>query len=334
MKQFNVGIVGATGAVGGKMLQVLAERCSNIASIRLFASERSAGRSLPFLGEEIPVEPLTETVYQGLDYVFFAAGGEISKTQCPAAVVAGCVAIDNSSVFRMNPQVPLIVPEVNPHAMASHQGIIANPNCSTIQLACAIAPIHRTNPIKRLVVSTYQSVSGTGINAVNELKAQATQALNHEPITPKVYPHQIAFNLIPQIDVYNAATGLYKEEEKVIHETQKILDAQIPMSVTAVRVPVLNSHCEAVNLELTNPMSLESFKSTLGKGAGIVLLDDPANSCYPTPLLAQEKDEVFVGRIREDKSLPNAFDIWIAADNLRKGAATNAVQIYQLLTSS
>lgn len=332
MKQFNVGIVGATGAVGGTILQMLAERCSNLASIRLFASHRSAGRTLPFRGEEIPVETLSEASYQGLDYVFFAAGGEISKTHCPAAVAAGCVAIDNSSVFRMSPQVPLIVPEVNPQAAAHHKGILANPNCSTIQLACAIAPIHRANPIKRMVVSTYQSVSGTGINAVNELKTQATQALNHEPIAPKVYPHQIAFNLIPQIDVYNPATGLYKEEEKVIHETQKILDAHIPMSVTAVRVPVLNSHCEAVNLQLTNPMPLEIFKSTLGKGAGIVLLDDPANSCYPTPLLAHEKDQVFVGRIREDKSLPNTFDIWIAADNLRKGAATNAVQIYQLLT--
>ncbi len=331
-KNLRIGIVGATGAVGQKILQVLGERCPELENIRLFASARSEGRTLLFNEKPIQVEKLDARAYEDLDYAFFAAGGEISKTHCPAAAKAGCVAIDNSSVHRLLSQVPLVVPEVNPGAAKKHQGIIANPNCSTIQLACVIAPIHGANPIKRLVVSTYQSVSGTGVNAIDELKNQAAQVLEGEKTSPKVYSHQIAFNLIPQIDVYNPDTGLYKEEEKVIDETQKILSSVIPMSVTAVRVPVVHGHCEAVNMELTNKMSIEEFKTVLGKGAGIVLMDDPANFSYPTPIMVEGKDQVYVGRIRVDRSLPSGFDLWVAADNLRKGAATNAVQIFQLLT--
>lgn len=322
-----IGIVGATGAVGLKILQVIDERIKDIGSIRLFASERSAGQKISFRGMQITVEDLAKSNFAGLDVVFFSAGTEISVKYCPEAVKAGAVVIDNTNAHRMNPDVPLIVPEANFHALKDHKGLIANPNCSTIQMIVALAPIHRVNPIKRIVVTTYQSVSGTGLEAIDILKKQSEAMLAGKEPPAGVYPHTIGFNLIPQIDVF-LESGLYREEEKMVRETCKILESEIKVCPTTVRVPVMYCHSESVNIELTGQMTLAQVRGILEKAEDVVMMDDPANSVYPTPLFCQDKDEVFVGRLRNDPTVPCGFNMWIVADNLRRGAATNAVKIY------
>lgn len=327
MSGHNIGIVGATGAVGLKILKVLDERLKEIKSIRLFASERSAGQKIAFRGRDIIVEDLANSNFKGLDVVFFSAGTEVSVKYCPKAVEAGAVVIDNTNAHRMNPDVPLIVPEANFHALKNHKGLIANPNCSTIQMIVALAPIHRVNPIRRIVVATYQSVSGTGLEAIDILKRQSEAMLAGKEAPTGVYPHPIAFNLIPQIDVL-LDSGLYREEEKMVRETCKILESDIRVCPTTVRVPVMFCHSEAVNIELTRPMQLAEVREILSKAEDVVLVDDPAKSVYPTPLACEDKDEVFVGRLRVDPSVDNGFNMWVVADNLRRGAATNAVKIY------
>lgn len=327
MKSHNIGIVGATGAVGLKILQVLDERVKNPASIRLFASERSAGQQIEFRGSMLTVENLATANFSGLDVVFFSAGTEVSLKYCPAAVEAGALVIDNTNAHRMRPDVPLIVPEANLHAVKGHHGLIANPNCSTIQMIVALAPIHKVTPIRRIVVSTYQSVSGTGLEAIDILKKQSEAMLTGKNPPEGVYPHPIGFNLIPQIDVL-VDGGLYREEEKMVKETCKILEADIKVCPTTIRVPVMYCHSEVVNIELTDQMQLAALRNILANAEDVVLVDDPGNSVYPTPLSCQDKDEVFVGRLRQDPTIANGFNMWIVADNLRRGAATNAVKIY------
>ncbi len=329
-KRHSFGIVGATGAVGQKFLRVLEEHRIEPSKIRLFASEKSQGKKIRFRDEDHVVECVDGADFKGLNVVFFSAGTEVSKTFCPQAAQAGAVVIDNSNAFRMDPKVPLGVPEANAHALQNHQGLIANPNCSTIQMIVAIAPIHRLNPLKRIVVSTYQSVSGTGLEAIDTLKQQAKAALAGEALPEGVYPHPIGFNLFPHIDVF-LDSGLCREEEKMVRETQKILEAPIPVCPTTVRVPVFYCHSEAVNLELTRDMTPQAARELLAKSPSIVLLDEPERSVYPTPLLCQDRDEVFVGRIRKDPSVPFGLNLWVVADNLRRGAATNGVLIYRSL---
>lgn len=328
MTAHTLAIVGATGAVGLKLLQVIDERVKDIKDLRLFASSRSAGQKLKFRDTEIEVEDVALSSFKGIDTAFFSAGTEASLEYCPKAVRDGVLVIDNTNAHRMREDVPLIVPEANLYAAKSHKGLIANPNCSTIQMIVALAPIHRINPIKRIVVTTYQSVSGTGLEAIDILKKQTKAMLDSTEIPTGVYPHPIGFNLIPQIDVYLPESGLYREEEKMIKETQKILESDIKVCPTTVRVPVFYAHSEAINIELKNKMGLDEVRSILSEAEDVVLVDDPANSVYPTPLDCQNKDEVFVGRLRKDPSIEVGFNMWVVADNLRRGAATNAVKIY------
>lgn len=326
----SIGIVGATGVVGRKFLQVLDEQGITPSSLRLFASEKSKGSKIPFQGKEYTVEAVNESNFSGLQVVFFSAGTEISQIYCPQAAKAGAIVIDNSNAFRADPEVPLVVPEVNPHALKKHKGLISNPNCSTIQMVVAIAPIHRINPIKRIVVSTYQSVSGTGAEAIEILEKQTKAQLMGEPSPAGVYPHQIGFNLFPHIDIF-LKNGLCREEEKMVNETRKILEENIAICPTTVRVPVFYCHSEAVNLELSKPFELSQISDLLAKSPGIKMMDDPANNVYPTPLQCQDKDDVFIGRLRRDESLANGLNMWVVSDNLRRGAASNGVFIYKRL---
>ena len=324
------GIVGATGAVGQKFLTVLAEHRIKPSVIRLFASERSKGQKIVFDGNPLTVEAVEGADFSGLDVVFFSAGTDVSQNLCPKVVAAGAVVIDNSNAFRMDDSVPLVVPEVNPQALKRHRGLIANPNCSTIQMVVAIAPIHRVNPIKRIVVSTYQSVSGTGLDAIEILERQSAAKLAGKPLPEGVYPHPIGFNLFPHIDVF-LDSGYCREEEKMIRETRKILESPIPVSPTVVRVPVFYCHGEAVNLELSKPFVLSDIRGILERSPGVVVLDDPTRNVYPTPIQCQDRDEVFVGRLRLDTSVQNGLNMWVVADNLRRGAATNGLLIYEAL---
>jgi len=327
MKSFNVAIVGATGLVGQEFIKVLEQRRFPLASIRLYASDRSHGRKLRVNHQEIEVKETTEGSFKEIDVALFSAGAEISRHFSPIAAKAGAAVVDNSAAFRMEPDVPLVVPEVNPEDIKSHHGIIANPNCSTIQLVVALYPLHKVNPIKRFTVSTYQSVSGTGAAAIEELSAQSKIVLEGGKATPQVYPHQIAFNLLPEIDLF-LDNGYTKEEWKMVEETRKIMHApEIAISATCVRVPVYIGHSEAVQVEFTHPMSPEEARRILAQAPGVEVMDDPAKRLYPYPWLAAGKDEVFVGRIRQDASHPNGLALWIVSDNLRKGAALNAVQI-------
>ena len=320
-----VGVVGATGLVGSEMVKRLEERNLDI-EVRLFASAKSAGKKVSYKGQELTVAELTEENIKGCDYLLFAAGGAISKKYAPIAVQNGSIAIDNSSEFRMDPEVPLVVPEINAEAIKAHKGIIANPNCSTIQSVVALYPIFQKYGIKRIVYSTYQSVSGTGIGGLEDLDRTQTGGSN------EVYPHKIANNMLPHIDVF-LDNGYTKEEVKMINETQKIFDKEIRITATAVRVPARFSHCVSINVETEKPFALEevfALYRTTDMG-GIVLQDDVKNNVYPMPILAEGKDEVFVGRIRRDFSVDNGLNIWCAADNIRKGASTNAVQILEQL---
>jgi aspartate-semialdehyde dehydrogenase len=327
MKGYKVAIVGATGLVGQEFIKVLEQRNFPMDSIQLLASDRSAGRKLFVNHREIEVKETVSESFKGIDIAFFSAGAEISRHFSPIAVRSGAVVIDNSAAFRMVPAVPLVVPEVNPEDIKRHKGIIANPNCSTIQMVVALYPLHKANPIKRIVVDTYQAVSGTGSAAIDELTTQVKQVLDGQATVPHVYPHQIAFNVLPEIDVFldNAYT---KEEWKLVEETRKIMHAgNIAISATCVRVPVFTGHSEAVNVEFSQPMPPDEARRILAQAPGVKVLDDPTVSLHPQPWSAAGTDEVYVGRIRRDSSHPNGLIMWVVADNLRKGAALNTVQI-------
>ena len=333
MKEYKVAIVGATGLVGQEFIKTLEQRNFPMASLKLLASERSVGKKLLVGGQELEVKEATPESFPGVDIALFSAGAEISRHLSPIAAKAGVVVIDNSAAFRMVPNVPLVVPEVNPEDIEWHRGIIANPNCSTIQMVVVLAPLHKANPIKRIVVDTYQAVSGTGSAAVDELTTQTRQVLNGQNTIPHVYPHQIAFNVLPEIDVF-WDNGYTREEWKLVEETRKIMHAaDIALSATCVRVPVFTGHSEAVHVEFTRPMSPDEAERILAEAPGVKILDDPAISLYPQPWAAAGTDEVFVGRIRRDASHANGLVMWIVADNLRKGAALNAVQIAEEMIS-
>jgi aspartate-semialdehyde dehydrogenase len=327
MNGYRVAIVGATGLVGQEFIKVLEQRNFPLESIRFFASDRSAGKKLFFSHREIEVEETTPESFTDIDIALFSAGADVSRHFAPIAAKSGAVVVDNSSAFRMEPSVPLVVPEINPEDIRGHRGIIANPNCSTIQMVVPLYPLHKVNPIKRIVVTTFQAVSGTGAAAVEELTTQTRQVLDSEDITPHVYPHQIAFNVLPEIDVF-LDNDYTKEEWKMVEETRKIMHAKtMAISATCVRVPVFTGHSEAVNIELSRPMSPDEARHILAQAPGVKFLDDPDISLYPQPWSATGTNEVFVGRIRRDVSHPNGLVMWIAADNLRKGAALNTIQI-------
>jgi len=327
MKGYRVAIVGATGLVGQEFIKVLEQRDFPIDSIQLLASDRSSGKKLFVTHQEIEVKETAPESFKGIDIAIFSAGTEISRYFSPIAAQSGAVVIDNSAAFRMEPAVPLVVPEVNPEDIKWHKGIIANPNCSTIQMVVALYPLHKVNPIKRIIVDTYQAVSGTGSPAVDELTAQTRQVLDGQNAIPHVYPHQIAFNVLPEIDVF-LDNDYTKEEWKMVEETRKIMHADnIAISATCVRVPVFTGHGEVVNIEFSHPMSPEEAKYILAQAPGVKVLDDPTVSLYPQPWSAAGTDEVFIGRIRRDASHPNGLIMWVVADNLRKGAALNAIQI-------
>jgi aspartate-semialdehyde dehydrogenase len=332
MKGYTVAVVGATGAVGQEMLKTLEQRNFPVAKLKALASARSAGKKVKFKGEEITVEELKPESFEGVDIALFSAGGSRSKEFAPEAVKRGAVVIDNSSAFRMDPEVPLVVPEVNPEDVEWHKGIIANPNCSTIQMVVVLKPLHDLAKIKRVVVSTYQAVSGAGAQAIEELKEQTKAILEGRPVPPpNKIPKQIAFNCVPHIDVF-FDDGYTKEEVKMINETKKIMhDDSIKVSPTCVRVPVFVGHSESVNLEFERPVTVEEARAALEKAPGVKVVDDFKNLVYPTPIDVAGKDEVLVGRLRRDDTIEHGLNLWIVGDNLRKGAALNAVQIAELL---
>ncbi len=330
-KEYRVAVVGATGAVGRAMRSILAERDFPVKDLVALATAKSAGMKLDYKGQEITCQELTADSFKGIDLALFSAGGGTSQKFAPIAAEAGCVVVDNSSAWRMDPNVPLVVPEVNPHDVDWHKGIIANPNCSTIQMVVAMKPLHDEAQIQRVIVSTYQAVSGTGNKAIVELLDQTPKVMAGEAIEPAVYPHQIAFNCLPHIDVF-LEDGYTKEERKMVDETKKIMgDDSIAVSATCVRVPVQNGHSESVNLQFARPLSVERAKELLASAPGIKLADDPGNKVYPMPIVASGQDATYVGRIRLDPTIPNGMNLWVVADNLRKGAALNAVQIAELL---
>jgi aspartate-semialdehyde dehydrogenase len=330
---FNVALAGATGAVGNQMLACLEERDFPVKDLKLLATAKSAGRKLRFKGAQIPVEELTDASFKGVDIGIFSAGGAASLKFAPAAARAGCVVVDNSAAWRMDPDVPLVVPEVNPQAIARYtsKGIIANPNCSTIQMVVALAPIHRKVGIRRIVVSTYQAVSGTGKKAIDELYDQTKAMLNFIEPKKKVYPHRIAFNCLPHIDVF-LENGYTKEEMKMVDETRKILeDDTIGITATTVRVPVFFSHSESVNVETRQAITAQEVRVLLEAAPGVKVVDDPSQNLYPLAIDAAGQDETLVGRVRADESIANGINLWVVSDNIRKGAATNAVQIAEIL---
>lgn len=328
---YHVAVMGATGVVGQEMVEILEERQFPVEVLHLFASERSAGSTLTFRNKDIVVQKLSEEVFNGIDIVLGATSGDLSKKFSPHAVKAGAVVIDNSSAFRMEPAVPLVVPEVNGHTLANHRGIIANPNCSTAQLVMALKPLHDAARIKRVIVTTYQSVSGTGKEAMQELMEQTRALMNFQEVECKVYPQQIAFNCIVNWDA-DPETGYTEEETKIVNETKKIMgDDAIRITATTTRVPVFRAHCEAVNIETEKKLLPNEARALLSAFPGVIVMDDPGRKLYPTPLDAAGQDDVYVGRVREDRSVPNGLNLWVVGDNLRKGAALNAVQIAEAL---
>ena len=331
MFKYNVAVVGATGAVGREMVKVLIERKFPIKDLVLLASERSAGETITYKKKEPEVQESNTRSFEDIDIALFSAGGSVSKKFVPIAVKNGTIVIDNSSAFRMDSHVPLIVPEVNPGDVKKHSGIIANPNCSTIQMVVALKPILDEVGIKRIIVSTYQSVSGTGKDAIDELAEQSSQVLNNKKPVRKVYPHQIAFNILPHIDVFEN-NGYTKEEMKLVHETMKIFGLnKIKITATAARVPVFYGHSESVYLETKKHITIKKLKNIYLKKKGIKLVDDIDNIKYPLAIMSEIYDDVMVGRLRKDLTEPNGINMWIVANNLRKGAALNAVQIAELL---
>jgi aspartate-semialdehyde dehydrogenase len=330
---YKVGVLGATGLVGTTILELLASRDFPATEVISFASERSAGKEIEWGGRSLTVQPLTEDSIQGLDLVLSSAGGSVSAEWTPRFVAAGATVVDNTSYWRMHDNVPLVVSEVNPDALAGHNGIIANPNCSTMQMVVALKPLYDVAGIERLVISTYQAVSGTGKAAIDELQAQAHAVLHgEEPPAPQIYPHQIAFNALAQAGSFAEGDDHTDEERKLINETRKILgDPEIKVSATCIRVPVVTGHSEAVNVETREPLEPEQARELLAAAPGVTVVDDPAAGRYPMAIDAAGKDDVYVGRIRRDAGNERALDLWIVADNLRKGAATNAVQLAELL---
>lgn len=327
----NVAILGATGLVGQEFVRILKQRKFPMTSLKLLASESSAGRKIMVGETEIEIEKATHESFEHVGLALFSAGSEISRDFAPVAAKAGAVVVDNSAAWRMEPGIPLVVPEVNPDDIEKHKGIIANPNCSTIQMVVALNPLHKVNPIKRIIVDTYQAVSGTGKAAIEELSVQSGQVLNGQKTVPHVYPHQIAFNILPHIDVF-LSNGYSKEEMKMVQETRKIMHADdIAISATCVRVPVMVGHSEAVHIEFSRPMPPEEARDILSKSPGIKVVDDLDINMYPIPISGAGRDETLVGRIRADTSHPNGLVMWIVSDNLRKGAALNAIQIAEEL---
>ncbi|HUW18362.1 MAG TPA: aspartate-semialdehyde dehydrogenase [Sedimentisphaerales bacterium] len=329
----NLAIAGVTGAVGQEFLKILEERDFPFDSLKMLASSRSAGKRIEFKSKQYTVEELTKNSFNRVDIALFSAGASRSKEFAPAAAQAGAVVVDNSSAFRMDPEVPLIVPEINPQEIAKHKGIIANPNCSTIIAIVPVWPLHKANPVKRMVVSTYQAASGAGYSAMVELENQTREMLEGKPPACKVFPYQIAFNIFSHnsdLDV----TGYNLEEVKMVKETRKIFDCPgIAITCTCIRIPVFRAHCESINLEFTDPITPEQVRDLLSTAPGVSLIDDREHNRFPMPIDATGKDDVFVGRIRQDDSIPDnrGINIWVAGDQLRKGAALNAVQIAERL---
>jgi aspartate-semialdehyde dehydrogenase len=331
---YRVGILGATGAVGSTILEVLAERDFPVAELVPLASARSAGKRVPFGDDQAEVRALDSDSIQGLDLVLSSAGGAISSEWAPRIIDAGAVVVDNTSFFRMHENVPLVIPEVNPDAAAEHQGLVANPNCTTMQMVVALAPIQRAVGMERLVVSTYQSVSGTGRNAIEELRAQSRSVLEGEEARAEVFPHQVAFNVLPQVETFKGGDDYTTEERKVMAETRKILgvsDSELRISATCARVPVITGHSESVNVQTREELSPEDCRELLSSAPGVTVMDSPGDGVYPLAIDAAGRDEVLVGRIRRDPSHERCLNLWIVGDNLRKGAATNAVQVAELL---
>ena len=331
MEEVNLAVVGATGAVGREMLSILDEREFPFADLKLLATERSAGTIMECQGEEYEVEATTPDSFDGIDIALFSAGSTASKNLAPEAVKRGAVVVDNSSAYRMDNEVPLVVPEVNPDDIFEHSGIIANPNCSTIQMVAALKPIYQEAGIKRIVVSTYQAVSGTGKDAMDELERQTESIAKGEEVESEVYPHQISQNVLPHIDVF-FADGYTKEEKKMVNETKKIMgDDEIKVTATAARVPVAIGHAEAVNIELEEDLSAERARKLLEQASGVEVVDNPNENEYPMQINVEQTDDILVGRIREDKTIEHGLDLWIVANNLRKGAALNTIQIAETL---
>ncbi len=330
-QSYRVAILGATGAVGTELLELLESRDFPLANLKLLASARSAGTTLEFRGEKLTVEAVDAQSFDGVDIVLASAGGSISKAWAKTAIAAGAVMIDNSSAFRMDSKVPLIVPEVNPQDAASHQGLIANPNCTTILMSVAVYPLHQVQPIKRIVASTYQSASGAGARAMEEVKTQAQAILNGEMPKPEIFPYPLAFNLFPHNSPLNEQ-GYCEEEMKMVNETRKIFGvSDLRITATCVRVPVLRAHSESINLEFESLFDVAKAREILSKAPGVKLVDDWQANYFPMPIDASGKDDVLVGRIRQDISNPNGLELWLCGDQIRKGAALNAVQITELL---
>jgi len=331
---YRVAIMGATGAVGLEFIKILEQRNFPVKSLRLLASSRSAGRKLKFKGEDYTVEELTENSFKDIDIVLASAGGSISAKFAPIAVKSGAVVVDNTSYFRMQPDVPLVVPEVNPKDVGWHKGIIANPNCSTIGMVVVLKPIYDAAGIKRVVVSTYQAVSGAGLKAMEELRLQTIDVLAGKEAKPKIFPNQIAFNCLPRIPQSGGIddSGYTSEELKMINETQKIMgNNKIKVTATTVRVPVFIGHCESVNIETRKKITADEVRKVLSRAPLVKVVDDPKNNLYPMAIMCAGKDDTYVGRIREDNSVKNGINLWLASDNVRKGAALNAIQIAELL---
>jgi aspartate-semialdehyde dehydrogenase len=330
-KKLNVAVVGATGLVGQEFLKIAAQRAFPVGEMRLLASHRSAGKKITVGEAEMEVQEATSKSFEGIDIAFFSATTEVSASLIPAAVKAGAIAIDDSSAWRMEENVPLVVPEVNAADLDGHEGIISIPNCPTTPLCQVLWPVHRVNPLKRVVVDTYQSVSGAGASAVTELTDQTRQIMDGTSVSPHVFPHQIAFNVLPQVDVF-LGSGYTKVEWKMISETRKILhEPELAISATAVRVPTYTGHCESVHAEFTKPITVESFSKLVHDGPGITIQDEPSVTVYPTPWTVAGKDDTYVGRIRQDLSVDQGIAFWLVSDNLRKGAALNAIQIAEEL---
>ncbi|MFW5998654.1 MAG: aspartate-semialdehyde dehydrogenase [Bacillota bacterium] len=327
MSKINTAVVGATGAVGRQMLKILEEKEFPVGKLKLFATEKSKGKKLKFQSKNYEVDTIKKGSFSDIDIALFSIGSTPSKKIAPQAAEEGAVVIDNSNAFRMDEEVPLVVPEINPEEIKNNNGIIANPNCSTIQMVLALKPIYEEAGIKRIVVSTYQAVSGTGKKAIDELKEQVKAYVNGNELKSEVYPHQIAFNVLPHIDVF-FENGYTKEELKLVRETKKILnDSQIAISSTAARIPVFYGHAESINVETEQKLEVDRLKELLNSTEGVEVVDDPENSSYPLPINSEHNDKVMVGRIREDFSIKNGINMWVVANNLRKGAALNAVQI-------
>jgi len=339
MKKYNIAIMGATGAVGQEFMRLIEERQFPFAELKLLASARSAGKKIQFMGREYTVEETKPESFENIDIALFA-GGAASKTFAQAAVDRGAVVIDNGSAFRMDPDVPLVVPEVNPEALSNHKGIIANPNCSTIIMVTALKPLYDRSKIKRIIVSTYQAVSGAGKEAIDELTDQVKAVIEGTEVKANILPsagmpkkYQIAFNLLPQIDVF-MDNGYTKEEMKMVLETQKIFnDPHIAITATTIRVPVYRSHAEAITIETETKITAADAKNLLEQAQGVIVMDEPQEQIYPTPLFTSNKDEVYVGRIREDISHPTGLNLWVVGDQIRKGAALNALQIAEYMIS-